>query len=208
MLERHQNTSPVFHNCDEPTVILGNSSRCGLKRTGVLSIQRAGLEKMLDMLCRGRYVLFRRGAQSPAIHPCPTSPAPLSPVPRAPTYPMALFSAQHSCSSPSPLQMGLTSSLLLPHVGNPCLGPLTPRPDSTMTHCWCITSPEPSNFCTSFFASPSSAPTVDLRSFHPHTAQLTSTLVNPSKAQSQQSVWPVTSEREAEATARLFFLNC
>ena len=101
----------AFPYVGEPMVILGNSSQRSLKTTGVLSFQRASLEKTRATLCLCRHALFRAGAQGPAVHPHPTSPAPLSPLPSA--HSLAPFSAQHSCSRPSPLQTGLTSSLLL-----------------------------------------------------------------------------------------------
>lgn len=86
VLERHQDKSLGFNTAGDPTVILGNSSPCGLKRTGVLHAgsypwryrDRALSMPMCTPLREGP------GPDSPSLHnglhlptPCPCRAQPL-----------------------------------------------------------------------------------------------------------------------------------
>lgn len=159
----------AFPYVGEPTVILGNSSQCSLKTAGVLSFQRASLEKTRATPCLCRHALFREGAQGPAVHPHPTSPAPLSPVPSAHSLPntAALVLLHYKRVSLPP------SCLLVRHKLT--LGPRNAQSrlhhDTGMVH----HLTRAFKFLHIFFASPSSAPVAiphrsGLGTFQPHAA--------------------------------------
>lgn len=143
---------------------------------------------------------FQRGGPGP----CRPSPPnePRSPVP----CPQRPLSAQHSSSSPSPLQTGLTSSLLLACAAQTHVG-AEERPVPTPPRHGDGSSPHPSIqisahlFCFSLIGPRGHSPQERSRNF-PASRCLTHSHTH----QSQQRLLPRTSERKTEATG-LFFLN-